>query len=74
MVKRIRNGVEIKPKKAEFLTTRQVADLTSLSLGTIQKMVDGGVFQYYLTWGGHRRILRSSVDEYMSNRAWELGQ
>lgn len=52
----------------KYLTTRQVSELTSLSLGTIQKMVDDGIFKSWLTMGGHRRILLSSVKQYLKTR------
>ena len=59
-------------KSQEFLTTRKVADLTGLSLGTVQKMTDLGIFKFYLTLGGHRRILRSSVKKYLKSRDNEI--
>ena len=57
----------------EFLTTRQVAKMASLSLGTIQKMIDEGEFKFFLTRGGHRRVLASSVKAYLINRKKEMG-
>jgi len=57
----------------EFLTTRQVAKMVSLSLGTIQKMIDEGEFKFFLTRGGHRRVLASSVKAYLINRKKEMG-
>jgi excisionase family DNA binding protein len=59
-------------KTQVFLSTKKVADMTSLSLGTVQKMADAGVFKYYLTFGGHRRILLSSVKDYLKERDREL--
>jgi excisionase family DNA binding protein len=57
----------------EFLTTRQVAEMVSLSLGTVQKMVDDGEFKSFVTRGGHRRILASSVRKYLIQRNKEMG-
>jgi excisionase family DNA binding protein len=57
----------------EFLTSREVAQATSLSLGTIQKMIDEGEFKYFLTRGGHRRVLASSVGKYLLKRKKEIG-
>lgn len=55
--------------KAEtFLTTRQVAKMVSLSMGTVQKMVDDGEFKCWFTSGGHRRVLASSVKKYLAKR------
>jgi excisionase family DNA binding protein len=57
----------------KYLTTKQVAEVTLLSLGTIQKMVDDGVFKSWRTGGGHRRILASSVKAYLIKRKKEMG-
>lgn len=55
-----------------FLTTREVADLTMLSIGTVQHMVDEGEFKYFLTRGGHRRISFTSVKVYLVKRNKQL--
>jgi excisionase family DNA binding protein len=60
--------LEQKAMKKEFLTSRQVATAISLSLGTVQKMIDAGEFKYFTTIGGHRRVLASSVDKYLAKR------
>lgn len=52
----------------QYLTTRQAAALLGVSLGTVQQMVENGALQAWKTVGGHRRILASSVDSYLSNR------
>jgi excisionase family DNA binding protein len=57
----------------EFLTTRQVAGMVSLSLGTVQKMVDEGEFKSFITRGGHRRVLASSVKAYLVKRKKQMG-
>ena len=56
-----------------YLTTRQVAEITLLSLGTIQKMIDEGEIKSWLTRGGHRRVLASSVKTYLVKRKKEMG-
>jgi excisionase family DNA binding protein len=56
-----------------FMTSREVAKATSLSLGTIQKMIDEGEFKSWLTRGGHRRVLASSVKTYLVKRKKEMG-
>ena len=56
----------------EFLTSRQVAKAIKLSLGTTQKMIDGGEFKFFVTYGGHRRVLASSVKVYLKKRKKEL--
>ena len=54
--------------KETYMTTREVAKLISVSLGTVQKMVNNGEFKCWVTTGGHRRILVSSVEKYLIKR------
>ena len=49
-----------------YLTTRQVAAVLGVSLGTVQQMVESGALQAWKTAGGHRRILATSVDSYVA--------
>lgn len=56
----------------EFFTSRQVAEAIKLSLGTTQKMIDAGEFKYFVTFGGHRRVLARSVREYLIERKKEI--
>lgn len=58
----------------DFLTSAQVAKAIKLSLGTTQKMIDAGEFKYFITFGGHRRVLARSVKEYLAQRKKELGE
>jgi excisionase family DNA binding protein len=58
----------------KFLTSAEVAKAIELSLGTTQKMIDGGDFKFFITLGGHRRVLASSVKDYLNKRKKELGQ
>jgi excisionase family DNA binding protein len=57
----------------EFLTSREVAQAISLSLGTTQKMIDEGEFKFFVTRGGHRKVLASSVAKYLAKRKKEIG-
>ena len=53
------------PKSAiekSFCTTSEAADLLGVSVGTVQLWVEGGVLQAWKTAGGHRRVMRDSVD------------
>ena len=52
----------------DYLSTRKAAILLGLSLGTVQKMVETGVLEAWKTEGGHRRILASSVRDYLGQR------
>lgn len=45
-----------------FVTTREAAALLGVSVGTVQHWVEGGVLQAWKTTGGHRRVLRDSVE------------
>lgn len=45
-----------------FVTTREAASLLGVSVGTVQHWVEGGVLQAWKTTGGHRRVLRDSVE------------
>jgi excisionase family DNA binding protein len=60
-------------KEETFMTSREVAKAIYLSLGTVQKMIDEGEFKYFITRGGHRRVLASSVKTYLSKRKKEIG-
>ncbi|GGJ69905.1 helix-turn-helix domain-containing protein [Deinococcus aquiradiocola] len=51
-----------------FLTTREAADRLGVSLRTVQQWVEQGALQAYKTHGGHRRILRSSLDRMLAER------
>jgi excisionase family DNA binding protein len=47
-----------------YVSTSQAAKMLGLSVGTVQRMVQKGVFKAFITQGGHRRILTSSLNEY----------
>ncbi|WP_340245373.1 excisionase family DNA-binding protein [Roseobacter sp. HKCCA2468] len=49
------------------LTTVQVARALGVATGTVQKMVDIGVLEAWKTGGGHRRITRDSLEQYLKN-------
>lgn len=48
-----------------FCTTRQAADLLGVSVGTVQLWVENGLLKAWKTAGGHRRVLRDSVDSLL---------
>ncbi len=52
----------------EVCTTREAADLLGVSLRTVQQWVEQGALRAYRTVGGHRRVLRSSVDQMLLGR------
>ena len=52
-----------------MLTTREAALLMGVSLTTVQKLVDRGDLEAWLTSGGHRRIARASIQKMMGTAA-----
>lgn len=52
----------------DTLTTRETAKLLSASVRTIQLWVEDGRLKAWKTPGGHRRVLRTSVEEMLANR------
>lgn len=53
----------------EFISTREAADLLGVALRTVQLWVEAGVLRAWKTAGGHRRIVKSSVDAMLQERA-----
>jgi excisionase family DNA binding protein len=49
---------------SEFLTTREVALALGLAVRSVQLMVDRGDLQAWRTHGGHRRITRTSLENW----------
>lgn len=45
-----------------FCTTREASALLGVSVGTIQLWVENGLLEAWRTAGGHRRVLRESID------------
>lgn len=50
------------------VTTREAARILGISLRTAQLWVEAGILNAWKTVGGHRRILRSSVDDLLAQR------
>jgi excisionase family DNA binding protein len=48
----------------KFFSTAEIASLLGVSKRTVQKMVDLGRLKAYITQGGHRKILFSSLNAY----------
>jgi len=55
---------EVSVKKS-FCTTREAAHVLGVSIGTVQLWVESGLLQAWKTAGGHRRVLRDSVDRLL---------
>jgi excisionase family DNA binding protein len=52
----------------DVLTTRQAAEQLGLSVTSVQKMVESGALQAWVTPGGHRRIHCAAVEQFRVNR------
>jgi len=48
-----------------FCTTKEAATLLGVSVGTVQLWVESGLLQAWKTAGGHRRVLRDSVERLL---------
>ena len=55
-----------------FCTTREAASLLGVSVGTVQLWVESGLLQAWKTSGGHRRVLRDSIDSLLHKGAGNL--
>jgi excisionase family DNA binding protein len=51
-----------------FCTTREAAILLGVSVGTVQLWVESGLLQAWKTAGGHRRVLRDSVESLLHKK------
>ena len=58
----------------EFLTTREAAKILGVSLRTVQLWVENGVLSAWKTAGGHRRIVRASLDEILQRKKDAIDQ
>jgi excisionase family DNA binding protein len=55
------------PVARRFCTTREAAEMLGVSLKTAQLWSERGLLEAWRTEGGHRRILRESVDRLLAN-------
>lgn len=55
-------------KDEQSISTREAGELLGVSLRTVQLWVESGALKAWKTAGGHRRILRSSVEEMLEQR------
>jgi excisionase family DNA binding protein len=53
-----------------YVSTSQAAKKLGLSVGTVQRMVQNGVFKAFVTHGGHRRILSESLNDYCKGQGF----
>jgi excisionase family DNA binding protein len=57
------------PSSEEVLGTQEAAKRLGVSVRTVQLWVENGTLEAWKTPGGHRRILRSSVEDTLRSRA-----
>jgi len=55
-------------KTKEYLTTRQAAEMLDVAVSTVQQWANEGLLKAWTTGGGHRRIVRSSINEMLNER------
>lgn len=55
-------------KIKEYLTTKQAAEMLGVAVSTIQQWTNEGLLKAWTTRGGHRRIVRSSIEEMLNQR------
>lgn len=58
------------PSLQTYISTSQAAKILGLSVGTVQRMVQNGVFKAFVTHGGHRRILSASLNDYFTGQGF----
>jgi excisionase family DNA binding protein len=52
-----------------FCTTREAAAMLGVSVGTVQLWVENGLLKAWKTIGGHRRVLRQSVEQLLHKKS-----
>lgn len=57
------------PSVPDTLSTTEAAQRLGMAVRSVQLMVDRGELKAWKTPGGHRRILRDSLDAWMASRA-----
>jgi len=57
-----------------FCTTKEAATLLGVSVGTVQLWVESGLLQAWKTAGGHRRVIRESVERLLHKGPASAGQ
>lgn len=56
----------------QLVSTREAAAMLCVSQRTIQLWAENGVLRAWKTSGGHRRILKNSIDEILASREQEI--
>lgn len=53
----------------DYFSTREAAELLGVAVSTVQLWTNNGSLQAWTTAGGHRRIVKSSVDNMLKQQA-----
>ncbi len=56
----------------DFMSTREAAEMLGVALRTVQLWVEAGVLTAWKTAGGHRRVVRTSVEALLKQKAAAL--
>ncbi len=56
-------------ENSDFVSTREAADMLGVALRTVQLWVERGSLKAWKTVGGHRRVVRSSVQKLLEERS-----
>ena len=56
----------------DFVSTREAAQMLGVALRTVQLWVEAGVLTAWKTAGGHRRVVRASVEALLQQKAAAL--
>lgn len=62
------------PERDKVLTTFQAADYCHVSPFTIRNWVEAGVLPAYRTPGGHRRIVKQDLDQFLRKHGMPSGE
>ncbi|MFQ3579773.1 MAG: helix-turn-helix domain-containing protein [Bacteroidales bacterium] len=54
-------------KNEQWLTSSDVSKILGISRPTVVLMISSGKLKYVLTPGGHRRISKNAVEEYIQS-------
>jgi excisionase family DNA binding protein len=60
---------DLQPVERAFCSTREAATLLGVSVGTVQLWVESGRLEAWKTAGGHRRVMRDSVERLLRRRS-----
>jgi excisionase family DNA binding protein len=64
-------GAQPLSDSSDVLTTREAAEVLGVSLKSVQHWCESGVLRSWKTAGGHRRVLKTSVEALIRSRATE---